>query len=424
MAKGIPVFSRPLILSVVLLLPTIAGAQGSIVAWGDDCEVPEPNAGFVSVVSSCGSPNADYYLALGNNGSIVAWGDNQWGQCDIPLPNMNFVAIAAGAGHNLGLKTDGTIVAWGRPSDGACDVPEPNSDFIAIAAAGLEGMMDYHCYHSLGLKADGSIVAWGNNQTGQCNVPEPNADFVAITAGYTSFPHMIDPAGYSMGLKSDGSIVFWGYPGTNDPLNDIPEPNSGFVAIDSRAYNALALRADGTIEAWGPNVYGECDVPEPNANFIAISQVQNGGLGLKDDGSVVAWGYYSPGWPGPPPPDGYMAIEAGNVCNLAISGSVADVHVGTPGHQMVLGQNVPNPFNPQTTITFEIPERQVVTLRVFDMAGRLVRELIIAEPRTPGRHEMVWNGMDETGRQVASGTYFYRLEAGSYSETKRMVLIK
>lgn len=240
--------TRPLILSFVLLLPTIAGAQGSIVAWGHDCEVPEPNAGFVSVVSGCGS---NHYLALGNNGSIVAWGDNLWGQCDIPLPNMNFVAIAAGAGHNLGLKADGTIVAWGRPSDGACDVPEPNSDFIAIAAAGLEGMMGYHCYHSLGLKADGSIVAWGNNRTGQCNVPEPNADFVAITAGYTSFPHVIDPAGYSMGLKSDGSIVFWGYPGPYVPLNDIPEPNSGFVAIDSRAYNALTLRADGTIEAWG-----------------------------------------------------------------------------------------------------------------------------------------------------------------------------
>jgi hypothetical protein len=84
----------------------------------------------------------------------------------------------------------------------------------------------------------------------------------------------------------------------------------------------------------------------------------------------------------------------------------------------------PNPFNPQTTIAFELPKRESVTLRIFDISGRLVRSLIAAKPHTPGRHEVVWNGRDDAGRQVASGTYFYRLEAGSYSETKRMVLIK
>ena len=65
-----------------------------------------------------------------------------------------------------------------------------------------------------------------------------------------------------------------------------------------------------------------------------------------------------------------------------------------------------------------------MTLRVFDMAGRLVRNLVTAEPHTPGRHEVVWNGRDDSGRQVASGTYFYRLEAGGFFETKRMVLVK
>jgi hypothetical protein len=95
-----------------------------------------------------------------------------------------------------------------------------------------------------------------------------------------------------------------------------------------------------------------------------------------------------------------------------------------PGRKSRLYDAYPNPFNPQTTIAFEIPERQAVTIRVFDMSGRLVRELISAQPHTPGRHEVVWNGRDDTGRQVASGVYFYRLEAGSYSETKRMVLVK
>jgi S-formylglutathione hydrolase FrmB len=87
-------------------------------------------------------------------------------------------------------------------------------------------------------------------------------------------------------------------------------------------------------------------------------------------------------------------------------------------------QAYPNPFNPQTRIAFDLPNREAVTLQVFDMAGRLVRNLIAAEPHAPGRHEVVWNGRDDRGRRVSSGTYFYRLEAGAFSETKRMVLIK
>ena len=84
----------------------------------------------------------------------------------------------------------------------------------------------------------------------------------------------------------------------------------------------------------------------------------------------------------------------------------------------------PNPFNPQTTLAFEIPGQRDVTISVFDLSGCLVRSLIVGETYTPGRHEMVWNGRDEKGRQVASGTYFYRLETGSYSETKSMTLLK
>jgi len=95
-----------------------------------------------------------------------------------------------------------------------------------------------------------------------------------------------------------------------------------------------------------------------------------------------------------------------------------------PGMESRLFDAYPNPFNPQTTIAFDLPKRGSVSLRVFDMAGRLVRNLFTTEPHTPGRHEVVWNGRDDGGRQVASGTYFYRLEAGQYSETKRMVLVK
>lgn len=84
----------------------------------------------------------------------------------------------------------------------------------------------------------------------------------------------------------------------------------------------------------------------------------------------------------------------------------------------------PNPFNPQTTIVLDLPKRVAMSLRVFDMTGRLVRALVDSGIRGPGRTEVVWNGRDNSGRQVASGTYFYRFSAGDYNETKRIVLIK
>ena len=103
---------------------------------------------------------------------------------------------------------------------------------------------------------------------------------------------------------------------------------------------------------------------------------------------------------------------------------------GTPGGSHIpvsraeLRQNVPNPFNPQTTIAFDLPTPASVSLRVFDVSGRLVRVLLDGDVFPDGRHEAIWNGRDETGHRMASGTYFYRLEAGPYSETKRMVLMK
>jgi len=92
--------------------------------------------------------------------------------------------------------------------------------------------------------------------------------------------------------------------------------------------------------------------------------------------------------------------------------------------QSRLIQNHPNPFNPQTTISFDMPSELVVSLRVYDMSGRLVDVLVDGEIARQGRNEVVWRGRDQTGRQLPSGPYVYRLEAGSFSETKRMTLLK
>ena len=90
---------------------------------------------------------------------------------------------------------------------------------------------------------------------------------------------------------------------------------------------------------------------------------------------------------------------------------------------IVLHQNVPNPFNPMTTISYELEKPVPVELKVFDMAGRLVKTLYQGT-EAAGRHEKVWLGRDRSGRTVATGVYFYRLQAGADVETKRMLLAK
>ncbi|MFH1070914.1 MAG: dockerin type I domain-containing protein, partial [Candidatus Glassbacteria bacterium] len=90
-----------------------------------------------------------------------------------------------------------------------------------------------------------------------------------------------------------------------------------------------------------------------------------------------------------------------------------------------LNQNYPNPFNPATIIAYAVPEGQtpLVSLKVYDIRGRLVR--ILADGlEQAGTHVVMWDGKNENGEFVASGTYFYRLKAGDYISTRKMVLLK
>ena len=84
----------------------------------------------------------------------------------------------------------------------------------------------------------------------------------------------------------------------------------------------------------------------------------------------------------------------------------------------------PNPFNPATTIAYEVPSPTAVRLTVHDVAGRLVRTLVAGETVGAGRHEVVWNGRDATGRAAAAGVYLCRLQAAGQALTRRLTLVK
>jgi hypothetical protein len=95
----------------------------------------------------------------------------------------------------------------------------------------------------------------------------------------------------------------------------------------------------------------------------------------------------------------------------------------TPVLAYRLSQNYPNPFNPATTINYQIPVGCNVNLQIFDVNGRSVVALV-DEFESEGVHAATWNGKDSLGKMVASGIYFYRIKAGDFVQTKRMVLLR
>lgn len=117
------------------------------------------------------------------------------------------------------------------------------------------------------------------------------------------------------------------------------------------------------------------------------------------------------------------ALEVPFSALVASSAPVSAVGSAVQAAPLRLHANYPNPFNPMTSIAFEMGVPGLATVEVYDLRGMRVRELVSRRYEV-GRHTVVWDGRDGTGRQVASGTYFYRLEAGEHSETKRMALIK
>ena len=88
-----------------------------------------------------------------------------------------------------------------------------------------------------------------------------------------------------------------------------------------------------------------------------------------------------------------------------------------------LEQNMPNPFNPSTAIGYQLPEAGMVRLAIYNLIGQEVR-VLVNERRNAGSFTATWDGADALGRRVASGIYLYRIQAGSFSATRRMLLLK
>jgi hypothetical protein len=143
------------------------------------------------------------------------------------------------------------------------------------------------------------------------------------------------------------------------------------------------------------------------------------------DRTVYMWDLIAPFAPDKAP----WPMLKGNWHRSGLYGFIVPTAVADDSHPPVahamLEQNFPNPFNPTTTIVFQVPGTAVqrVSLTVYDVTGARVRQLVDG-PTAPGRHAVEWDGVNDRGERVGSGVYFYRIVQKGFIDTRKMVLIK
>ncbi len=276
-----------------------------------------------------------YSLAIARNGSLWAWGYDNHGQLGVGTiagyelhspkqagTDRDWVTVSAGRAHALALKADGSLWGWGYntyyqlfggpPGDkfSPTHMGTEYNDWVAVAAGGD---------HSLGLRADGSLWSSGANSFGQCGLGYPSEKIVgpAQVGTDTNWAAIAAGAGTSLAIKTDGSLWSWGNNssaqlglGTSD-TSPHPTPaqvlieggaNYDWMAISVGFNHCLGLKADGTLWGWGINQQGQLGVGEPLTARLVPTQattvtglktVSAGAwfsLGLKPDGSLWAWG--------------------------------------------------------------------------------------------------------------------------------------
>ncbi len=132
--------------------------------------------------------------------------------------------------------------------------------------------------------------------------------------------------------------------------------------------------------------------------------------------------------------DNLVNLKRGNLEMATVSladsqgelvGAKPEYEKGSRPTRFALGQNYPNPFNPSTSISYYVGTETAVrvSLRVYNLAGQLVKTLV-DEEKAPGEHQVIWDGKNQQGDEVASGVYFYRLSVMNFSDSRRMVLLK
>lgn len=117
-----------------------------------------------------------------------------------------------------------------------------------------------------------------------------------------------------------------------------------------------------------------------------------------------------------------LADEHANAVPAEVKSSPVTIERALPT-DYALVQNYPNPFNPETVIEFQLPEESHVTLTIYNVLGQEIRRLV-DDRKSGGYYKVIWDGTNEFGKDVSTGIYFFRLQAGDFQSVRKMMMLK
>lgn len=333
---------------------------------------PRQIAGAVYERSSSQTPtpfvsagaNSSYGLA--NDGTLWAWGRDNLGQLGdskftnsprpVKVPGIASVKAIAANNHVLLLTTAGLVWEWGQNTYGQLGFGNTTVEGAPVFYSGISDVRAVAAgsSFSVALKSDGSVWSWGKNELGQFgngSSDTPIALFPVAVSGIATATSVAAGSYHTVALLADGTVAAWG----NNKNGQLGAPSSdqcvqwaakfacaknpvkvsdlsNVLAIASGASHVLALKADGTVWAWGLNDGGQLgngattDSPAPIqvssvSNVVAIAAGGSHSLALKADGTVWSWGWNDKGQLGYPSTD----ICRGSVACSKLPGQIASL---------------------------------------------------------------------------------------------------
>ncbi|OJT18893.1 hypothetical protein BO221_38790 [Archangium sp. Cb G35] len=321
------------------------GTDGSLWAWGSNARgqlgdndranhlTPVKMLGLSNVVALDGGDT--HSMAQRVDGSLWAWGDNGYGQVgevplvDQPAPVQALTAsargmVTAGTAFSYVLRADGSLWGFGLNDCYQMASTDPDIGHSPVKVTGIDNVRMVSAGHDfvIALRSDGTVWGWGNNGRTQLGDGTPVNRHTPTRVRDPEDPTGLKPlgqiasvsAGFShvLALRSDGTVWAWGYndydqigdgiPSTTSIVRFVPVKVKGLdnvVAVSAGRYHSLALKADGTVWAWGGNMDGQLGIgstvakvslPVQVPGLSGVAALAVGTRALKADGTVWTWG--------------------------------------------------------------------------------------------------------------------------------------